>query len=136
MKLDGATVTMIRGRNYVSIPIDTNDIYMKNSSAYLLLNIYERKQVGRYGETHTVKQGFSGVSLSVWGKRQSRTNRSSEDSSLWQTTTPSVQRLSLSRQANTEAMTTNVPAWAQTIRIPSRTLSATTTSRSDEFTNT
>lgn len=59
MKLDGATVTMIRGRNYVAIPIDTNDIYMKNSSAYLLLNIYERKQVGRYGETHTVKQGFS-----------------------------------------------------------------------------
>lgn len=59
MKLDGATVTVIRGRNYVAIPIDTNDIYMKNSSAYLLLNIYERKQVGRYGETHTVKHGFS-----------------------------------------------------------------------------
>lgn len=59
MKLDGATVTTIRGRNYVAIPIDTNDIYMKNSSAYLSLNIYERRQVGRYGETHTVKQGFS-----------------------------------------------------------------------------
>lgn len=59
MKLDGATVTNIRGRNYVSIPIDTNDIYMKNSGAYLLLNIYERKSVGRYGETHIVKQGFS-----------------------------------------------------------------------------
>ena len=59
MKLDGATVTTIRGRNYVAIPIDMKDIYMKNSSAYLSLNIYERRQVGRYGETHTVKQGFS-----------------------------------------------------------------------------
>ena len=68
MKLEGATVTTIRGRNYVAIPIDTNDLYMKNSSAYLMLNVYERREVGMYGETHTIKQVFSRGFIERMGK--------------------------------------------------------------------
>lgn len=65
LELDLAGIATIRGKKCVVIPIQENDIYigmdenLKAKSAYLGLSIFERREVGKYGDTHNVKQSFS-----------------------------------------------------------------------------
>lgn len=70
LKLEKTAVMTINGnsgpKRCLVIPIDDNDIYIsadqstgKARSAYLSLNIYERKEPSKYGKTHYVKQSLS-----------------------------------------------------------------------------
>lgn len=65
LALEMAGVATIKGKRCVVIPIQENDIYIgvdENSvakSACLGLSIFERKEIGKYGDTHNVKQSFS-----------------------------------------------------------------------------
>lgn len=65
LKLDLAGIATIKGKKCLIIPIQENDIYisinenLKPKAAYLGVNIYERRETGKFGETHNVKQSFS-----------------------------------------------------------------------------
>ena len=65
LKLQRSGIATIRGIKCLCIPIQENDIYigmdenLKAKSAYLCLSIFERREVGKYGDTHNVKQSFS-----------------------------------------------------------------------------
>lgn len=65
LALELAGVATIKGKRCVVIPIQENDIYVgvdDNSvakSAYLGLSVFERREIGKYGDTHNVKQSFS-----------------------------------------------------------------------------
>ena len=60
-----AGIATIRGIKCVVIPIQENDLYvkvgtdLKAEGVYLGINVYERKEVSRYGQTHTIRQSFS-----------------------------------------------------------------------------
>ena len=65
LKLQRTGIATIRGVKCLCIPIRENDIYvsvdenLKAKSAYLGLSIFERREVGKYGDTHNVRQSFS-----------------------------------------------------------------------------
>ena len=65
LKLQRTGIATIRGVKCRCIPIRENDIYvsvdenLKAKSAYLGLSIFERREVGKYGDTHNVRQSFS-----------------------------------------------------------------------------
>ena len=65
LKLQRTGIATIRGVKCLCIPIHENDIYigvdenLKAKSAYLGLSIFERREIGKYGDTHNVKQSFS-----------------------------------------------------------------------------
>ncbi len=65
LKLDLAGIATIKGKKCLILPILENDIYisidenLKPKAAYLSVNIYERREPGKFGDTHNVKQSFS-----------------------------------------------------------------------------
>ena len=65
LNLELTGIATIKGKKCLVIPIEENDIYIgvdENSiakSAYLSLSIFERKETGKFGDTHNVKQSFS-----------------------------------------------------------------------------
>ncbi len=65
LKLELAGITTINGKECLVIPVKENDIYvsvdenLKPKAAYLGLSIFERRETGKYGDTHNVKQSFS-----------------------------------------------------------------------------
>lgn len=65
LKMDMAGIATIRGIKCIVIPIQENDLYvkvgtdLKAEGVYLGINVYERKEVSRYGQTHTIRQSFS-----------------------------------------------------------------------------
>ena len=61
-----ATLGKTTKKRCVVIPIDDNDLYVKNEdnstkprSVYLGVNVWERQQPSQYGHTHYIKQSFS-----------------------------------------------------------------------------
>lgn len=65
LRLQRTGIATIRGVKCLCIPIQENDIYvsvdenLKAKSAYLGLSIFERREVGKNGDTHNVRQSFS-----------------------------------------------------------------------------
>lgn len=65
LKLQRVGIATIKGKKCVIIPLEFNDIYVssddtgKAKSAYLSLNINERKEPSQYGKTHYCKAGIS-----------------------------------------------------------------------------
>ena len=76
LRLQRTGIATIRGVKCLCIPIQENDIYvgmgenLKATSAYLGLSIFERKEVGKYGDTHNVKQSFSKEFRDAMGKEE------------------------------------------------------------------
>lgn len=65
LKLEKAGIATIRNKKCIVIPIEENDLYvsmdesLKAKAVYLGININERKEPSRYGETHYCKQSLS-----------------------------------------------------------------------------
>lgn len=64
LKFDGAVITEVNGLKSVVIPMQKNDLleYNRNGgfpSVYLNLTAWQNNNVGRFGDTHMVKQDFS-----------------------------------------------------------------------------
>lgn len=65
LKLEKAGIATIRNKKCIVIPIEENDLYvsmdenLKAKAVHLGININERKEPSRYGETHYCKQSLS-----------------------------------------------------------------------------
>lgn len=64
LKLEKAGIATIRNKKCIVIPIEENDLYvsmdenLKAKAVYLGININERREPSRYGETHYCKQSY------------------------------------------------------------------------------
>ena len=65
LKLEKAGIATIRNKKCIVIPIEENDLYvsmgddLKAKAIYLGININERREPSKYGETHYCKQSLS-----------------------------------------------------------------------------
>lgn len=76
-RLNGAFVTPLRGKTAeklcLCIPIEDAQLFQGQSSVYLDLNLWERRDgVGKYGDTHYAKQRFSKAYLDSLSDDQRR----------------------------------------------------------------
>lgn len=58
LKLTKAGVMNVNGRECVVIPIAENWLYKGQSSVYLDLAMWTRREQGRFGDTHYIKQSM------------------------------------------------------------------------------
>lgn len=65
LKLEKAGIATIKNKKCIVIPIEENDLYvsmdenLKAKAVYLGININERREPSKYGETHYCKQSLS-----------------------------------------------------------------------------